>query len=137
VHGNATLLPYAFAGPTPGDAAFAGYFQKTIPAGLQRIWNAIDVVPHVWDTAHLRQLPTLYGIPPVTAVRDAVDVILPVIEHIGYTPLNDEAATFTGKQQNPTVTTIEQYMKELAYQHTTAYSVWAGINTWPKPTITM
>lgn len=133
--GHATLLPWAFAGPTPGDAAFAGYFQTKIPAGLQRIWNSLDVVPHSWDTPHMKELPTLYGA-KLAVVADAVDATLAVIGPIGYTPLNNEAATFTGKQQNPNITTIEQYMNEVAYQHTTAYSVWAGQDAWPRPKMT-
>ena len=133
---NATLLRYAFAGPTPGDAAFAGYFNQKIRAGVQRIWNSLDVVPHAWDTPHMTELPTLYG-QSITAVADAVNLILKGIGSIGYAPLNNEPATFTGALKNSPVTTLGEYLKEAAYQHTKAYSVWAGQDSWPRPKLTM
>ena len=131
---NATFLPFAFAGPTPGDAAFASYFQSKFP-NLQRIWNAIDVVPHAWDTPHMKELSTLYG-HKLDSVAIAVDLVLAVVSHNGYTPLNPQAATFTGTQQNPKITDTKEYFVEAAYQHTTAYLVWAGQQNWPNPSIT-
>jgi hypothetical protein len=123
--GNATFFPFAFAGPTPGDAAFAAYFNQKFPQGLQRVWNALDVVPHAWDTPHLQELPSLYG-QPIQFVTDAVNDLVNGIGSIGYTPLNSQGPTFTGQQQNPNITTIEAYLEEAKYQHTTAYSVWAA-----------
>jgi hypothetical protein len=122
--GNATFYPFAFAGPTPGDAAFAAYFNQKFPQGLQRVWNALDIVPHAWDTTHMQELPSLYG-SPVTAVTDAVNLILPVVEPIGYAPLNTQTATFSGPQQNPSITTLPQYLTEAVWQHVTAYYDWA------------
>jgi hypothetical protein len=124
--GNATLQPYAFAGPTPGDADFAQHFKNKIPAGLRRIWNKLDVVPHAWDTAHMQQLPKLYG-QEVSDVTKAVKAVLDVVGGIGYTPVNDEDATFAGKQQNSSITTLDAYNTEAGYQHVDAYQVWAGI----------
>ncbi len=121
---NVTFHPFAFAGPTPGNAAFAAYFNEKFPNGLQRVWNALDIVPHVWYTPQMQQLPSLYG-QPMAAVTDAVNFIVPHIESIGYTPLNNQAATFSGPRQNPNITTFEQYMTEAKWQHTTAYYNWA------------
>jgi lipase (class 3) len=133
---NATFLPYAFAGPTPGDAAFAGYFQQKFPGGLQRIWNSLDIVPHAWDTPHMQELPGLYG-PPIPAVTEIVNEILGTIGATGYTPLNAEGPTFTGTQQNPNITTIQAYLTEAVYQHVNAYAIWAGVQNWSTPKITM
>jgi Lipase (class 3) len=124
LRGDATFYPFAFAGPTPGDANFAAYFNQKFPQGLQRVWNALDIVPHAWDTMHLEELPTIYG-QSLPAVADAVKLILRFIEPIGYTPLNGEAATFSGPQQNPSITTLEAYLKEAGWQHVTAYYDWA------------
>ncbi|PYQ31683.1 MAG: hypothetical protein DMF56_00830 [Acidobacteria bacterium] len=132
---HATLYPFAFAGPTPGDAGFAGYFQSKFP-NLQRVWNSIDVVPHAWDTPHMKELSTLYG-SRIDPVAVAVDIVLAVIEHDHYTPLNPQPATFTGTQQNPKITDIKEYFAEAAYQHTTAYLIWAGQDQWPNPSITV
>jgi hypothetical protein len=122
--GKATFYPFAFAGPTPGDAAFAAYFNQKFPQGLQRVWNAIDIVPHAWDTTHMQELPSLYGT-AIQDVTDAVNDLLPTIEPIGYTPLNTQGATFSGPQQNPNITTMAEYLTEAAWQHTTAYYNWA------------
>lgn len=127
--GNASLQPYAFAGPTPGDAAFVKHFKDKIPAGVKRFWNARDGVPHAWDTAHMQEMPSLYG-QPVGDVTTAVKAILDVIKPIGYTPVNDEAAAFSGQQQNPSITTLDAYLKEEAYQHTTAYLAHWGLDKW-------
>ncbi|HYH06029.1 MAG TPA: hypothetical protein VEK11_03115 [Thermoanaerobaculia bacterium] len=123
LRGNASLYPFAFAGPTPGDAAFAAYFSSKFP-NLQRVWNALDVVPHAWDTTHMEELPALYG-KPISFVTDAVNDIVSHIGPIGYTPLNPQAATFSGAMQSPPVTNLETYLQQGAWQHTTAYSDWA------------
>jgi hypothetical protein len=123
--GNATFHPFAFAGPTPGDAAFAAYFNQKFPQGLQRVWNALDVVPHAWDTPHLKELPSLYG-PPIQDVTNAVNLLVAGIGGIGYTPLNNQPATFSGPQQNPKIITIDAYFNEAVWQHTTAYAKWAA-----------
>jgi hypothetical protein len=124
LRGNATFYPFAFAGPTPGDNNFAAYFNQKFPQGLQRVWNALDIVPHAWDTTQMNELPTLYG-QSVPAVADAVNLILPCIESIDYTPLNTQDATFSGPQQNPNISTLQEYLQEAAWQHVTAYYNWA------------
>lgn len=51
------------AGPTPGDEAFASYYEKQIAAN--KIYylsqhNAIDIVPHAWQKEDLEKIPTIY-----------------------------------------------------------------------------
>ncbi|WP_053002623.1 lipase family protein [Kordia jejudonensis] len=51
------------AGPTPGDEAFASYYEKQIAA--DKIYylsqhNAIDVVPHAWQKEDIEKIPTIY-----------------------------------------------------------------------------
>lgn len=51
------------AGPTPGDEAFASYYEKQIAAN--KIYylsqhNAIDVVPHAWQKEDLEKIPAIY-----------------------------------------------------------------------------
>jgi hypothetical protein len=120
---NATLLPFAFAGPTPGDAAFAAYFTSKFP-NLQRVWNSLDIVPHAWDTLHMEELPAIYGT-AIPFVTDAVKDIVTDIGPIGYTPLNPQGATFTGAMQPPPVTDPKTYFDQAAWQHTVAYYDWA------------
>ncbi|WP_052752850.1 lipase family protein [Kordia zhangzhouensis] len=52
------------AGPTPGDEAFAAYYEKQIKA--KNIYylsqhNALDIVPHAWAKADLAKIPTIYN----------------------------------------------------------------------------
>jgi hypothetical protein len=59
-----------------------------------------------------------------------VNTILDVIKPIGYAPLNDQEAAFTGQQQSSSITTLDAYLKEAGYQHTTAYQVHWKLDKW-------
>lgn len=136
---NATVLPYAFAGPTPGDAAFAAYFNSQFPAGMSRIWNGLDIVPHAWDVAHLQEIPTLYGTidgkPPVHEISTIVGDLVKSLGKNDYAPLTGALSAFSGPQQWGTPTTTDAFFKEAKYQHMQAYWIWGGIHDWhwPKP----
>jgi len=57
---RATLKVFPFAGPTPGNAAFAEYYRQRLGENTTRIWNSLDIVPHAWNQVMLSKLPTLY-----------------------------------------------------------------------------
>lgn len=40
--------PVTFAAPTAGNAAFAGWIEQQLAAGVGRYHNTLDVVPHAW-----------------------------------------------------------------------------------------
>ena len=127
--GIATVSPFSFAGPTPGDVTFASYFNTRLP-NLQRIWNNLDVVPHAWDVAHLKEIPTLYGTHPIDVIL-AVDLLVQKVGHLDYAPLNDAAPAFDGPLQKiPGLTPTEQFVREAVLQHINAYQNWAGIEGW-------
>ncbi|EDP96144.1 hypothetical protein U8527_14635 [Kordia algicida OT-1] len=73
VNGQTSLGTFPTAGPTPGDEAFAAYYEKQIAA--DNIYylsqhNGIDVVPHAWQKDDLAKIPTIYDayiIPPSDA----------------------------------------------------------------------
>ena len=48
------------AGATPGNKAWAGFFDDEIGSRAIRIWNSIDVVPHAWQKDMMIQAPHLY-----------------------------------------------------------------------------
>ncbi|MEM7534770.1 MAG: hypothetical protein AAF639_21505 [Chloroflexota bacterium] len=58
---NATLSVISFAGATPGNVAFANYFNEQFGSACQRIHNEHDVVPHAWENKTLAELPQLYA----------------------------------------------------------------------------
>jgi hypothetical protein len=57
---RATLKVFPFAGPTPGNLAFAEYYRQRLGDNTTRVWNSLDIVPHAWNLGKLSQLPTLY-----------------------------------------------------------------------------
>lgn len=65
--GKASLSVVAFAGATPGDAAFAELFDAQLGGACMRIHNELDIVPHAWDPAGMATVSDLYtsaGISP-------------------------------------------------------------------------
>lgn len=57
---KSALAVYALAGPTPGDADFAAYYDSQLGAATQRFHNPYDVAPLAWNVATLRTAPNLY-----------------------------------------------------------------------------
>jgi hypothetical protein len=64
---KATLSVIAFAGATPGNAAFAELFDAQLGGACMRIHNELDIVPHAWDAAGMASVHDVYesaGISP-------------------------------------------------------------------------
>ena len=53
-----SVFPYA--GLTPGNEDFSAYYDSQLGASTTRVWNDIDLVPHVWNEAMLSEIPSLY-----------------------------------------------------------------------------
>lgn len=53
-----TALPSA--GATPGNGAFAVHYDDALGSRTNRIWNALDVVPHAWELGMLNEVAHLY-----------------------------------------------------------------------------
>jgi hypothetical protein len=127
----AVVFPYAFAGATPGDSRFSAYFRTRFPKGMERIWNALDVVPHAWDLPHLEEVATLYGSPAPKDVTQWVNAEIERVRNNGYSPLDGTPAAFSGTLQYPSPPqTMEAFLAEALYQHIDAYKVWANISHW-------
>src|SRR2546425_1359822 len=58
---RARISFHAFAGPTPGDGAFARRVAKELNGPCRRVVNSNDVVPHAWALVDLAVIPKLYG----------------------------------------------------------------------------
>lgn len=52
---------YAFAGPTPGNTAFANYFNRQLGRNYFRYSNKLDIVTLVWQAEKLRSISSVYG----------------------------------------------------------------------------
>lgn len=68
---TATIAVLPSAGPTPGNVTWRNYYDNSLGAETDRLWNAIDIVPHAWQVSMLREIPSLYEptIPSTRATR--------------------------------------------------------------------
>lgn len=58
-----SISTYPTAGPSPGDKDFATYYEKQIKANkiaYNSKYNAIDIVPHAWQSTDLATIPSFY-----------------------------------------------------------------------------
>lgn len=58
---RATVACHAFAGPTPGNTAFARRLEQKLGANQRYVRNRNDVVAQAWQVSDLRRIPSLYG----------------------------------------------------------------------------
>lgn len=69
----------AFAGPSPGNRAFADYFNSRLGNDFMRIANSLDVVTYAWETETLRKSfsayfpPLLPSLPLAFLLKQLVD----------------------------------------------------------------
>ncbi|MDJ1183558.1 lipase family protein [Roseofilum casamattae] len=76
---TATIKVVTLAGFTPGNAAFAEYYDATLGENTDRLWNQIDVVPNVFEVEGLRKVagiysPSLWPSVSMTAVFKGLEV---------------------------------------------------------------
>jgi hypothetical protein len=118
------VLPYTFAAPTAGDAAFASTFDQQF-ASAQCIVNQYDVAPCAWTAAGLKRLeggffPSAddtvgWGIwALVKAARAVVGPLPPYRQPAPQAPVNSKFGVrlFPGP-----ITEFEQWFAEAAFQH--------------------
>jgi hypothetical protein len=116
---NATVTPFSYAGPTPGDPMWVAHFNETFQNGAaQRVWNTYDVVPHAWNAAQVAQIPDLYdGDPaPNDLVKLALDALLDKANKFTYVQVLGNGTPLEGTVQHD-----RDYLGEVLYQHVCAY----------------
>jgi len=59
---NATLQLQTFAGPTPGNSAFAKFLGLKLGDGVKAHYNSLDVVPHAWQAFGTPALVEIHAI---------------------------------------------------------------------------
>lgn len=57
---KSTIITYPAAGATAGDIDFATYSDNTLGERCIRIWNQLDIFPHVWNVEQINQIPGIY-----------------------------------------------------------------------------
>jgi hypothetical protein len=62
---SARVHAYAFAGPTPGNSAFARHVDAILGGRCHRIFNRLDLAPHAFAAGDLAMIPRLYDLAQV------------------------------------------------------------------------
>jgi Lipase (class 3) len=106
---------YAFAGPTPGNAAFAQRFEAALGDTHHHVRNMHDIVTHAWQPDELRQIPALYG-SRTALFKPVVDTIVAATEPLGYRQVQPGVQAMAG----PLVAS-RSFVQEFIHQHLDAY----------------
>lgn len=75
---TATVKVVSLAGFSPGNEAFANYYNATLGDKTDRLWNHIDVVPNVWEIEGMRRIPGIYE--PNLPSNVAIEVVFKGLE---------------------------------------------------------
>jgi hypothetical protein len=98
INAKNAVVPYTFAGPTTGNAAFANFYTELFSKSY-RYYNAIDVVPKAW--ADLSSIKSLYSSPGPDCpweLKDTIDLTLDWLNAIkvSYTQPNGAGESLPG-----------------------------------------
>lgn len=114
-HG-ARIACYAFAGPTPGNAAFARRFEAMLGRTHHHVRNHHDIVTHAWQTDELAEIPKLYD-DRTARFRRLVDGIVAAVTPLEYRHIRPGVREFAGPLQPKS----RSFPEEFIYQHLDAY----------------
>ena len=114
-HG-ARVSCYAFAGPTPGNAAFAARIEQALGPDYHHLRNMKDVVTHAWQEDELGQVQNLYA-PRSLAPAPLLPLISERVRRFGYRqPAGVGVRTFDGQLDANRSAELE-----FVHQHLEAY----------------
>jgi len=118
--GDVQISCVAFAGPTPGNNAFAEYFNQRMGGDFTRIANSLDIVPCAWETDSLREAFTLYFPPllPTPALTILLKHLLNKSKHRDYLQIGTDPLILGGKIKLLAL----PFLVQAIYQHVQAYA---------------
>lgn len=112
---RAVVRCHAFAGPTPGNDAFAARIDGVLGDDHHHLRNKNDVVTHAWQTNELQQIPGLYG--ARTAPFGAlVGGLAAAVGPLNYRQAQKGVVAFSG-----TLAAARSFPGEFIHQHLDAY----------------
>jgi hypothetical protein len=120
---RARILVHAFAGPTPGNAAFADRIDRTLGADHHHLRNTNDLVTHGWQVSDLREIPTLYGT-RTAALAPLVPGIIAHVQPLDYRHAQSGMVMFKGKLDPHRGLASEL----IRHQHVDAYLAHTGLD---------
>lgn len=127
---KARISVYPLAGPTPGNAAFAAFYDgSAVGKTTDRMWNPYDIVPLAWNYETLGTWADLYE--PVTRAdaieRGLIDALRAVSKDKGYIQIQDSQPALPGAlYTDPSGKT--SWAGEAGWQHHCGYQCALGIN---------
>jgi hypothetical protein len=130
---HATLSVLPSAGPTAGNQDFAAYSDSQIGAGVTRLHNSLDVVPHAWVGAALQAVPDLYApqIQPDAVVQGFADLALFISQGGDYAQINAGAPALAGTVNTGLINASDlpfiNFFRQAGFQHVDAYYDLLGV----------
>jgi hypothetical protein len=118
---RALISSHAFAGPTPGNSAFANRIDQTLGQNHHHWRNMNDIVTHAWAVDDLQQIPTLYG-SRSAALAPLVPGIIADVRELDYRHAQRGVVKFMG-QLDPG----RLFPAEVVHQHVDAYLAELGL----------
>jgi hypothetical protein len=133
---RAKISCYAFAGPTPGNTAFATYFNQQLGKHFYRYTNNLDIVTLAWHSEKLRTISGIYG-DSVTA-PPGVDLLFSEmadeVENLDYSHPGEDYPTKNGTEKHviefsgPLQQGSSSYLAQELHQHIDAYLDFLGLD---------
>jgi len=113
---GAGVACHAFAGPTPGNAAFARRVEARLGAAHHHTRNRHDIVTHAWQIDELGDVPKLYG-DRTAPFRPIVEAIVAGVTPLDYRQVRAGVREFAG----PLRPESRSFAEEFIHQHLDAY----------------
>lgn len=92
---GARVAAYAFAAPTPGNAAFADRIDRVLADDHHHLRNRNDIVTHAWQLDELERIPDLYA-PRRLALEPLIPLIASKVSDLDYRQARAGVTTFAG-----------------------------------------
>jgi len=131
--GNAAIHCYAFAGPTPGNTAFAEHFNAELGANFFRYANTRDATTLLWQSEKMRDMPGLLdgAVPGLPGMEILANQMADEVENLDYVHpgkdyphhggvkhvVDKHVVEFSGRSPP----THSNWPREVIYQHLGAY----------------
>jgi len=126
---RAKISVYPLAGPTPGNADFAAYYESVLGSSTHRLWNPFDIVPLAWNHETLGKMADLYE--PLTranpAERGLIDGLRSVVKDKGYTQIDPSHPSLSGAVSTDLGKRVD-WVAEAGWQHHCGYQCALGID---------